>query len=348
MKRQAMSELQKAVSDAERKAHELISTERAKMERALAEARRQASEDALSVVNQQEDSSEVGLPAHPTPCPTPPRPGPDPHSAASLPRHLGQPGALSPRGLVRRALCGPRDADVEIEGSRGQVPPLPGHTLGSGRALVETQVGRHRSLRSLSPVESGQAVGGWGPSLCWGLHLGGLVQQRRWVTLGDSLSERSWGRQRSWRGSHGGSLSQGPRSAPGFVWTRASPEGGVGRSGRLASLPIAVAALSADALGAEHTDLASKGAARRPGEALQTADGWRDELGFQGGSAAVLSERTRRKQEVGQEQRGLGKGSLPSVASGGLWGLSGPSPPPPGRVWASPSRHSGLLSPAFR
>ncbi|KAF6076812.1 CBFA2/RUNX1 partner transcriptional co-repressor 3 [Phyllostomus discolor] len=58
VKRQAMSELQKAVSDAERKAHELISTERAKMERALAEARRQASEDALTVVNQQEDSSE--------------------------------------------------------------------------------------------------------------------------------------------------------------------------------------------------------------------------------------------------------------------------------------------------
>lgn len=160
VKRQAMSELQKAVSDAERKAHELISTERAKMERALAEARRQASEDALSVVNQQEDSSEVGLPAHPTPCPTPPRPGPDPHSAASQPRHLGQPGALSPHGLVRRAPCGPRDADVEIEGSRGQVPPLPGHTLGSGRALVETQAGRHRSLRSLSPVESGQAVAG--------------------------------------------------------------------------------------------------------------------------------------------------------------------------------------------
>ncbi|KAK2500232.1 hypothetical protein MC885_006847 [Smutsia gigantea] len=58
VKRQAMSELQKAVLDAERKAHELISTERARMERALAEARRQASEDALTVVNQQEDSSE--------------------------------------------------------------------------------------------------------------------------------------------------------------------------------------------------------------------------------------------------------------------------------------------------
>lgn len=63
VKRQAMSELQKAVSDAERKAHELITTERAKMERALAEAKRQASEDALTVINQQEDSSEVGPPA---------------------------------------------------------------------------------------------------------------------------------------------------------------------------------------------------------------------------------------------------------------------------------------------
>ncbi|XP_053904999.1 protein CBFA2T3 isoform X2 [Malaclemys terrapin pileata] len=60
VKRQAMSELQKAVSDAERKAHELITTERAKMERALAEAKRQASEDALTVINQQEDSSERG------------------------------------------------------------------------------------------------------------------------------------------------------------------------------------------------------------------------------------------------------------------------------------------------
>ncbi|XP_026988797.2 protein CBFA2T3 isoform X1 [Tachysurus fulvidraco] len=58
VKRQAMSELQKAVSDAERKAHEMISAERSKMERALAEAKRQASEDALSVINQQEDSSE--------------------------------------------------------------------------------------------------------------------------------------------------------------------------------------------------------------------------------------------------------------------------------------------------
>lgn len=61
VKRQAMSELQKAVSDAERKAHEMISVERSKMERALAEAKRQASEEALTVINQQEDSSEVSI-----------------------------------------------------------------------------------------------------------------------------------------------------------------------------------------------------------------------------------------------------------------------------------------------
>uniref|UniRef100_A0A671QZC7 Protein CBFA2T3-like n=1 Tax=Sinocyclocheilus anshuiensis TaxID=1608454 RepID=A0A671QZC7_9TELE len=58
VKRQAMSEMQKAVSDAERKAHEMISAERSKMERALAEAKRQASEDALTVISQQKDSSE--------------------------------------------------------------------------------------------------------------------------------------------------------------------------------------------------------------------------------------------------------------------------------------------------
>uniref|UniRef100_A0A8C9YEH4 RUNX1 partner transcriptional co-repressor 1 n=1 Tax=Sander lucioperca TaxID=283035 RepID=A0A8C9YEH4_SANLU len=58
VKRQAVSELQKAVSEAERKAHEMISSERAKMERTVAEAKRQAAEDALSIINQQEDSSE--------------------------------------------------------------------------------------------------------------------------------------------------------------------------------------------------------------------------------------------------------------------------------------------------
>lgn len=64
VKRQAMSELQKAVSEAERKAHEMISSERAKMERTVAEAKRQAAEDALSIINQQEDSSEVGTCAY--------------------------------------------------------------------------------------------------------------------------------------------------------------------------------------------------------------------------------------------------------------------------------------------
>uniref|UniRef100_A0A8C7DLA9 RUNX1 partner transcriptional co-repressor 1 n=1 Tax=Oncorhynchus kisutch TaxID=8019 RepID=A0A8C7DLA9_ONCKI len=59
VKRQAMSELQKAVSEAERKAHQMISSERSKMERTVAEAKRQAAEDALTVINQQEDSSET-------------------------------------------------------------------------------------------------------------------------------------------------------------------------------------------------------------------------------------------------------------------------------------------------
>ncbi|KAJ7415946.1 Protein CBFA2T1 [Pitangus sulphuratus] len=58
VKRQAMAELQKAVSEAERKAHDMITSERAKMERTVAEAKRQAAEDALAVINQQEDSSE--------------------------------------------------------------------------------------------------------------------------------------------------------------------------------------------------------------------------------------------------------------------------------------------------
>lgn len=64
VKRQAMSELQKAVAEAERKAHDMISTERAKMERTVAEAKRQAAEDALSIINQQEDSSEVNVLTH--------------------------------------------------------------------------------------------------------------------------------------------------------------------------------------------------------------------------------------------------------------------------------------------
>uniref|UniRef100_A0A8C4QMU9 CBFA2/RUNX1 partner transcriptional co-repressor 3 n=1 Tax=Eptatretus burgeri TaxID=7764 RepID=A0A8C4QMU9_EPTBU len=58
VKRQAVSELQKAVTEAERKAHEMIAAERAKMDRAVLEAKRKAADDAASLANQQEDSSE--------------------------------------------------------------------------------------------------------------------------------------------------------------------------------------------------------------------------------------------------------------------------------------------------
>lgn len=59
VKRQAVVELQKAVSAAENKASELMAAERAKMERILSDARRQAAEDALTVINHQEDNTEV-------------------------------------------------------------------------------------------------------------------------------------------------------------------------------------------------------------------------------------------------------------------------------------------------
>ncbi|XP_078735579.1 protein CBFA2T1-like [Lampetra fluviatilis] len=58
VKRQAVTELQRAMADSERKAHELIVTERAKMERVLADAKRQALEDAAMIVLQQDDSTE--------------------------------------------------------------------------------------------------------------------------------------------------------------------------------------------------------------------------------------------------------------------------------------------------
>lgn len=54
-----MDEVQKAVAEAEQKAFEMISAERAKMEKTLAEAKRKAQEDAILVINEQEDSSEV-------------------------------------------------------------------------------------------------------------------------------------------------------------------------------------------------------------------------------------------------------------------------------------------------
>ncbi|KAJ8400580.1 hypothetical protein AAFF_G00393490 [Aldrovandia affinis] len=58
VKRQAMDEVQKAVAEAEQKAFEMIAAERAKMEKTLAEAKKKATEDAIQVINEQEDSSE--------------------------------------------------------------------------------------------------------------------------------------------------------------------------------------------------------------------------------------------------------------------------------------------------
>ncbi|KAM6979855.1 protein CBFA2T2 [Aplochiton taeniatus] len=58
VKRQAMDEVQKAVAEAEQKAFEMIASERAKMEKTLADAKRKATEDAILVINEQEDSSE--------------------------------------------------------------------------------------------------------------------------------------------------------------------------------------------------------------------------------------------------------------------------------------------------
>uniref|UniRef100_A0A674MNP3 CBFA2/RUNX1 partner transcriptional co-repressor 2 n=1 Tax=Takifugu rubripes TaxID=31033 RepID=A0A674MNP3_TAKRU len=58
VKRQAMDEVQKAVAEAEQKAFEMIAAERAKMEKTLAEAKRKAQEDAIMIINEQEDSSE--------------------------------------------------------------------------------------------------------------------------------------------------------------------------------------------------------------------------------------------------------------------------------------------------
>lgn len=47
------------MSAAENKANEMVAAERAKMERMISEARRQAAEDALATLNHQEDNNEV-------------------------------------------------------------------------------------------------------------------------------------------------------------------------------------------------------------------------------------------------------------------------------------------------
>ena len=59
VKIQAMSEVQKAVAEAEQKAFEVIATERARMEQTIADVKRQAAEDAFLVINEQEESTEV-------------------------------------------------------------------------------------------------------------------------------------------------------------------------------------------------------------------------------------------------------------------------------------------------
>lgn len=64
VKRQAAVELQKVVSAAETKASELLAAERAKMERMLSEARRQAAEETLAAINHQEESTEVWFNPH--------------------------------------------------------------------------------------------------------------------------------------------------------------------------------------------------------------------------------------------------------------------------------------------
>ncbi|XP_054164329.1 protein CBFA2T1-like [Oppia nitens] len=58
VKRQAVVELQKAVSAAETKASELVATERIKMEKLVSDARRQAADEALSAITRQDDSTE--------------------------------------------------------------------------------------------------------------------------------------------------------------------------------------------------------------------------------------------------------------------------------------------------
>ena len=59
VKRQAVSELQKAVAAAEQKATELVAAERSKMERTIAEAKTKAHQEVMTALNNQADSSEV-------------------------------------------------------------------------------------------------------------------------------------------------------------------------------------------------------------------------------------------------------------------------------------------------
>uniref|UniRef100_A0A8W8KIH8 MYND-type domain-containing protein n=1 Tax=Magallana gigas TaxID=29159 RepID=A0A8W8KIH8_MAGGI len=58
VKRQAMLELQKAVSAAEQKATEMVSAERIKMERSMSDSRKKIREEVMAQFNHQEESSE--------------------------------------------------------------------------------------------------------------------------------------------------------------------------------------------------------------------------------------------------------------------------------------------------
>lgn len=59
VKRQAMLELQKAVTTAEQKASEMVTIERNKMDRQLSDVKKQTQEEVVASINHQEESSEV-------------------------------------------------------------------------------------------------------------------------------------------------------------------------------------------------------------------------------------------------------------------------------------------------
>ena len=59
VKRQAVVELQKAVRAAEEKANEAVGQTQSKVDKAVMEARRQAIEETLGMINRQSESSEV-------------------------------------------------------------------------------------------------------------------------------------------------------------------------------------------------------------------------------------------------------------------------------------------------
>ena len=59
VKRQAMSELRKAVADAELKASQLIASERARLDAVVAEARKQAVDEILLSIRAPHESAEV-------------------------------------------------------------------------------------------------------------------------------------------------------------------------------------------------------------------------------------------------------------------------------------------------